>query len=366
MRPEHPSREATASQTTPAELRLAARNHALPLEALRHDLTPVGLHYLLVHFDIPAVDPAAWQLTIGGRVARPLTLILDELRRRPARTLRVTMECAGNGRALLDPRPAGQPWVEEAVGTAEWTGVPLADLLAEAGTDPEAVQVVATGLDEGVESGVAHRYARSLPLKAARDGDVLVAFEMDGRALPSQHGFPARLVVPDWYGMASVKWLASLEVVDTPFVGYQQRAYRLRRSAEDHGVPLDRIAVRSLMVPPGVPDAGTRARIVTPGEQQLVGRAWSGRGPVTAVEVSADGGDTWWAADIAPPPGPFAWQAWRTTWRATPGTHELVCRAGDASGALQPLAGRWNLGGYANNTVQRVPVTVAGAARRTG
>src|SRR5207249_2293209 len=129
------------------ELRLAGRNHALPLEALRHAITPVGLHYLLIHFDIPHVDPAAWRLEIGGLVERPLTLSLDDLQAWPARTLAVTLECAGNGRALLAPRPVSQPWLQEAVGTAEWTGTPLAPLLREAGLDEGATEVVFTGLD---------------------------------------------------------------------------------------------------------------------------------------------------------------------------------------------------------------------------
>src|SRR5215510_3770022 len=113
------------------ELALAARNHGMPLEALRYPLTPVGLHYLLIHYDIPAVDPATWRLQIDGAVERPLTLSLDDLRARESVTRPVTLECAGNGRALLEPRPLSQPWLAEAIGTAEWTGVALAPLLEE-------------------------------------------------------------------------------------------------------------------------------------------------------------------------------------------------------------------------------------------
>src|SRR6266550_4187143 len=129
------------------ELALAARNHGMPLEALRYDVTPAGLHYLLVHYDIPAVDPATWRLRVDGAVRRPLHLDLDALRARPRRTVRVTLECAGNGRALLAPRPVSQPWLTGAVGTAEWTGTPLAPLLVDAGLDERAVDVVFTGTD---------------------------------------------------------------------------------------------------------------------------------------------------------------------------------------------------------------------------
>ena len=132
--------EALRHEITPTELRLAARNHALPLEALRYPVTPAGLHYLLIHYDIPAVDADAWRLEVGGAVERPASLSLADLRALPAVTRRVTMECAGNGRALLAPRPVSQPWLTEAVGTAEWTGTPLAPPLEEAAADPEIAQ----------------------------------------------------------------------------------------------------------------------------------------------------------------------------------------------------------------------------------
>src|SRR6478609_10933373 len=146
--------DASAPVISRDELQLAARNHGFPLELLRYPITPVGLHYLLIHFDIPPVDASTWRLEVGGRVARPLSLSLDELKARPARTLAVTMECAGNGRALSEPRALSQPWLLEAVGTAEWTGTPLAPILAEAGVDPAGVEVVFTGLDRGVQGEV--------------------------------------------------------------------------------------------------------------------------------------------------------------------------------------------------------------------
>ena len=132
------------------ELRLAARNHGLPMEALRSDLTPPGLHYVLTHYDIPHVDTDTWRLVVDGLVGRSLSLDLDALRALPRHTVRMTMECAGNGRAALLPRPVSQPWLDGAVGTAEWTGVRLADLLEEAQPAGNAVDVVFTGLDHGI------------------------------------------------------------------------------------------------------------------------------------------------------------------------------------------------------------------------
>ncbi|WP_406864940.1 sulfite oxidase [Streptomyces sp. HUAS MG47] len=342
------------------ELALAARNHGLPLECLRYEVTPPGLHYVLVHYDIPAVDATGWELTVGGLVHTPVALDLAALRAYRPVTHRVTMECAGNGRALLSPRPVSQPWLVEAVGTAEWTGVPLRILLDEVGVEPGAVEVVFTGADHGVERGVEQDYRRSLPLDVALGDvpEVLVAYAMNGEPLPPQHGFPVRLVVPGWYGMAHVKWLRDVTVTDTPFTGFQQSvAYRIRQSADEPGAPVTRIAPRALMVPPGFPDFMSRQRVVHPGFVPLEGRAWSGWAPVERVEVSADGGGSWTDADVGRQAGhPWAWAAWRVLWTATPGEHVLTVRATDAEGRVQPMEQPWNRGGFGNNLVQQVPV----------
>jgi DMSO/TMAO reductase YedYZ molybdopterin-dependent catalytic subunit len=343
------------------ELQLATRNHGMPLEALRWDVTPVGLHYLLVHYDIPAVEPAAWRLEIDGRVRRPLTLSLEELRATCAVELVATMECAGNGRARMEPRAISQPWLQEAVGTGRWRGVPLAAVLAEAEPLDDAVDVVFTGLDGGLEGGVPQRYRRALPLAEALAPDVLLAHELNGAPLPPQHGFPLRLVVPGWYGMTNVKWLSRIDVLDRPFDGYQQTTgYRLRASEEDVGTPVTRMLPRALMVPPGEPDFLTRVRHLRPGLLELEGRAWTGSGTIAGVEVSTDGGRTWADAALEPAAGPaWRWRRWTAAWDATPGEHVLCCRARDDAGNVQPDEPTWNVGGYANNAVQRVPVVVS-------
>jgi DMSO/TMAO reductase YedYZ molybdopterin-dependent catalytic subunit len=339
------------------ELALATRNRGMPLEGLRYDVTPVGMHYLLVHFDVPAVDADAWRLRVGGIVRTALELTLDDLRARPARTLPVTLECAGNGRARLEPRPLSQPWLVEAVGTATWTGTPLAGILAEAGLRDDATEIVFTGADRGVQGDVEHDYARSLPVAEAALPEVLLAYEMNGRPLEPQHGFPLRLLVPGWYGMTSVKWLTRIEAVAEPFVGYQQAvAYRYQRVEEDPGEPVGRIRVRALMIPPGIPDFFTRHRLVAAGPAALSGRAWCGTAPVTSVEVGVDG--EWHAAKLGEPLGEWAWRPWTFDWDATPGEHVLTCRATDADGNTQPTEPPWNLQGMGNNLVQEVRVTV--------
>ena len=339
------------------ELQLAARNHGMPLEALRFPITPVGLHYLLIHYDVPVVDAADWRLTVAG--AQELSLGLDDLRARPTLEVTATMECAGNGRARLDPRPVSQPWLLEAVGTASWGRTPLRLLLEEAGFSEGTIEVLFTGLDRGVEGGEEQRFQRSLPLDEALRDDVLLAYEMNGAPLPPQHGFPLRLLVPGWYGMTNVKWLERIELLDRPFEGYQQSwSYRLRQEEEEPGEPLQRMLPRSLLVPPGIPEFLTRDRTVSAGECLLEGRAWSGLAPIERVEVSADGGATWGEAELDPPESRWAWRGWRFRWDARPGEHVLGSRARDEAGNEQPLEPTWNLGGYSNNAVQTVRVIV--------
>jgi sulfane dehydrogenase subunit SoxC len=344
------------------ELELAFRNHGMPLEALDYPITPVGLHYLLAHYDIPRVDAATWRLEVGGLVERPLTLTLDDLRRRPAVELAVTMECAGNGRALLTPRVVSQPWLHGAVGTALWRGVPLESLLEDAGVLDGARDVVFTGLDRGLEGGVVQDYERSLSLEEASAAGAILAHEMNGQPLSPQHGYPLRLVVPGWYGMTSVKWLTRITPQSEPFAGYQQaHSYRLRLEEDEEGRPLTRILPRALMVPPGRPEFPSRRRELAPGRCEIRGRAWSGWAPVAGVDVSTDGGLTWAEAKLERDLGSqSAWCAWRYSWDAQPGEHELLCRARDEAGNAQPFQPEWNLGGYANNSVQRVTATVSG------
>ena len=340
------------------ELQLAARNHGMPLEALRWPVTPVGLHYLLTHYDVPVVDPGSWRLAVHGE--RELELSLDELRTRPATELTVTMECAGNGRARFDPRPVSQPWLNEAIGTARWRGTALRPLLEEAGVPDATVEVLLTGLDRGVEGGEEQAFQRSLPLDEALRDEVLLAYEMNGAPLLPQHGFPLRVIVPGWYGMTNVKWLGRIEFLETPFAGYQNsQGYRLRQTEDDEGVPLDRMRPRSLMVPPGIPEFLSRDRFLEAGQVLLEGRAWSGHAPIASVEVSADGGSNWALAELEPDGERWAWRGWTYRWQAEHGDHLLCSRARDEVGNEQPLEMPWNVGGYANNAVQTVRVTVS-------
>jgi DMSO/TMAO reductase YedYZ molybdopterin-dependent catalytic subunit len=230
-------------------------------------------------------------------------------------------------------------------------------LLERAGIANDAAEVVFTGADHGIEKGVEQDYQRSLTIEELRRPEVMLVYAMNGRSLEPQHGFPLRLLVPGWYGMTSVKWLTSIDAVREPFTGYQQTtAYWYKSEAEDKGTPVDRIRVRSLMVPPGVPDFFSRRRLVDAGEVDLVGRAWSGVAPIARVEVGVDG--TWSDAQLRAPDSDYAWRGWRFRWQAQTGEHKICCRATDAAGNVQPLEQPWNTQGMGNNSVQALTVTV--------
>nr|HET6905020.1 sulfite oxidase [Ktedonobacteraceae bacterium] len=342
------------------ELQLALRNKAQPLEGLHYDVTPTGLHYTLVHYDIPIVDETTWRLAVDGQVQRHLSLTLQEVQQHPQQTLRVTLQCAGDGRARLHPRPISQPWLTGAVGTAEWTGTPLRLLLEEAGVGDDVTEILFTGLDRGIEGGVEQHYQRSVPLRVAQQDDLLLAWAMNGTPLEPQHGSPLRVIVPGWYGMAHVKWLSAITALKVPFDGYQQAvAYRYSQERAEPGEPVTVMQVNSLLIPPGIPDFLTRMRVVQRGAVELRGRAWSGRSPITRVEVSCDGGSTWAPAEVEEPHNTYSWQGWHYRWDAlTPETYELCCRAQDGAGTLQPLHQHWTARGMGNNAVQRVRVVV--------
>jgi DMSO/TMAO reductase YedYZ molybdopterin-dependent catalytic subunit len=353
---------ATSTDFTREEVALALRNPGMPLEALRRPITPIGMHYVLTHFDVPQIDAATFELVVDGRVQAPASLTLEDLRARPAVSMPVMMECAGSGRAHLAPRPVSAPWHDDAIGCAEWTGTPLRDVLEEAGLLDEAVEVLFTGHDRGVDQGVEQDYQRSLTVEEAMGGDVLLAYEMNGQPLPASHGFPLRLIVPEWYGMTSVKWLRSITAIAEPFEGVQQtQLYRYRSSEDDPGTPVTRKRPRALMAPPGIPEFLSRTRRVPAATTLIEGRAWSGGEAITRVEFSADGGRTWTDARLEDAIGKYAWSAWSYEWDAgEPGDYELCVRATDAAGDVQPLdsAETWNQGGYGVNAAQRVAVRV--------
>ncbi|MFC3616141.1 molybdopterin-dependent oxidoreductase [Lutimaribacter marinistellae] len=356
---QHPGKPSTVDGLySEHEVRLANRNAGAILELLRHDVTPTGAHYLLTHFDVPMLDPARHKVSFGEGFERSFDLGLEELRQLPQVTVPVTLECAGNGRAGVSPRNHSMPWTEGGVGTSEWTGTPLAPLIDRARPADGTVDIVFTGADEGFDSGTRHFYGRSLSRDRIAELGVLLVHEMNGAPLLPQHGAPMRLIVPGWYGMASVKWISTIEAIPTAYQGLQQaKNYRYRNHPDDPGEPVEEIRVKSLMVPPGIPDWTTRSRYVEHGRYEIVGRAWAGRRPVAKVEFGI--GEEWIEAMLSPATVPSAWAKWSVTWDAKPGEHILRCRATDTDGNTQPVDPRWDAAGFGNNAVQQVRVFVS-------
>ena len=318
-------------------------NAETPLEEQAGVITPAAIHYVRNHFPIPR-----WTgLVVEGAVERPLRLDLADLAAMPTRSLVVTLECAGNGRAYLDPPAAGEQWRLGAVGTAEWTGVPLRRVLELARVTPRAVEIAFAGADEGQAGGKRIRYERSLSVDRALDGDALLAVAMNGEPLPADHGAPLRLVVPAMYGMASVKWLTRIEARAEPFRGFFQQ---------------DRYVVDGKPLPPIAP----RAVITHPNDGAVIGGAtvvrgycWSGRAPIARVEVSANGGASWSDAEIGPALSPYAWRRWQLLWEpAGPGDAALLARAWTTDNECQSLDQVATPLGYMNNAARPVTVRV--------
>jgi rhodanese-related sulfurtransferase/DMSO/TMAO reductase YedYZ molybdopterin-dependent catalytic subunit/glyoxylase-like metal-dependent hydrolase (beta-lactamase superfamily II) len=311
---------------------------------------PNAHFYVRNHFRAPRLDAGVWRLDITGLVERPQSLSLRELSRLPAETRVVTLECAGNGRHTLDPAVEGEPWRFGAVSTAEWTGAPLEEVLDRAGVLPAATEIVFRGADRGTVDGRADpiSFERSLTVEVARAANALVAYAMNGEPLPLQHGFPVRLVVPGWYGVASVKWLTGIELADRPFAGYYQADKYWYEPDGEPRQPVTLQRVRALVTDPHEGEA------VPAGAIAVRGVAWSGDGPIARVEVSINDGP-WQPARLAGDPRPGSWQWWELlTELGEAGPAAVRARATDAAGNAQPESAFWNRHGYGNNAVQRV------------
>ena len=313
--------------------------------------------YLRDHFAIPNLDGERYLLSVGGLVERPFDLSLSELHNLPSESRVVTLECAGNGRSLFDPTVPGEPWGLGAVSTAEWTGVPLAELLDRAGMQPGAKEIIFRGADGGRVANVDGpvRFERSLPVDQIRDLHALLAYAMNGEPLSAPHGYPLRLIVPGWYAVASVKWLTEIIVTDRAFEGYFQTTkywYQWVRDGREEREPVTTLNVRALIVAPG---SGMNIPL---GETAIRGVAWSGAASIAKVEVSLNGGP-WREARMIGEGRRGAWQWWELlSSLEQPGPLVIRARATDTAGRTQPDQAEWNRLGYGNNSVHAVTVQV--------
>lgn len=334
--------------------------------ALVSSITPTNAFYVRGHGPVPELERDAWRLRVEGLVKRRLSLSLETLQQAfVARTLTATLQCAGNRRAgLIAVRdiPGEAPWGPGATGTATWTGVALADVLALAGPVGDAAHVGFEGADMSAEASPAQLFGGSIPLDKASRPEVLLAWAMNGQPLPAVHGAPVRVVVPGYIGARSVKWLTRIELRAEPWPGYfQDVVYRLlapeQTAGPGIGMPLGLVALNSDVL---VPRDGDE---VAAGELEVCGYAFAGGDRYVArVDVSTDDGLSWSEAELLDDLGRWAWRHWSITLKLSPGEHEILVRAWDSSAATQPedQAGLWNPKGYVNNARPRITVrTVA-------
>lgn len=332
-------------------------NAETPLVALLDELTPAKLVYVRNHFAIPAINERTWSLSVDGMVERHLSLSLKELQAMETRRLNVTLECAGNGRKMMDPLPGGTLWGYGAVSIVQFIGTPLKNVLQKAGLQDEVIEIMFQGGDSGeVAHGRSESFSRSLPMEVALHPDTLLAWGMNGEPLSPEHGFPLRVVVPGWYGMASVKWLTKISAMNKPFEGYFQNEHYVYSEDQvaPESAPVRHIQPRALIVQP-VNDTGIRRQ-----EEALIeGISWSGYGSIVQVEVSVDGGDRWQEAELGPQRSRYDVQSWQFLWvPERVGSAVLMCRARDSGGNIQPDGQRWNRLGYGNNGPQKVMLRV--------
>ena len=333
----------------------APYNAEAPPEALVGDITPTELHYVRSNFAVPTHDGT---LAIGGAVGNPTTLTLEDLRALPVHDQAVTLECAGNGRLDMRPLPTGEPWGDYAVSTARWTGALLGDVLALAQPASQGVEVRFEGADHGPYHLQAIlpetnqndlTFVRALPIAEAVDPSsaIMVAYEMNGEPLTPDHGAPFRIIAPHWYAVASVKWLSRIDVLTEPFTGEFQTGHYIYQWPDraHEAVRLMRLRARITDPAPGA--------ILPLGPYTVRGKAWSGTGPITDVDISLTGEGDWHPAQLEPPKGPYQWQDWSFVWDSDAvGRHTLRARATDAAGHVQPDVPPWNRLGYGNNAIE--------------
>lgn len=326
----------------------APLNVETPLSLLDTSLTPVERLFMRNNFDLVHTTPADWSLTIDGLVRRPLTLSFADLLELPRSCYLAVLECSGNGRtAFADAgTPAeGLSWGQGAVACAEWIGVPMALLLEQAGVKASAIQAECV-------SGGAEPFVRGVELSKLLD-DAMLAYAVNGQPIPAAHGGPVRLVVPGWGGVNWVKWITSMRLISHESLShFNQDRYVIYDGEGRVTAKVRELQVKSIITGP------TAATLLRPGPVAVQGWAWSAGHGIARVELSADDGASWHAAELAPDLGPRAWRGFHWAWQATPGSHTLLARATDGAGATQPLHTPFNPLGYLNNSVHRVPVRI--------
>ncbi|MBY0123320.1 sulfite oxidase [Bacillus sp. S/N-304-OC-R1] len=335
---------------------LVPENQETPFRFIQTALVPTNLFYRRNHFSYPAMLNH-W-LPINGHVKTPLLVSMQDILRLPSKTIKVTLECSGNKRSLFEPKVFGEQWEKGAINQGNWKGVSLRTLLEQAGLKEGAAEVVAEGYDYGkrTDSDQVHTFARSLPLEKALHPDTLIAYEYNHQPLPFKHGYPFRLIVPQWYAMASVKWVKQITVIQTHFEGPFQSTdyvYYPYKENDNDAFPVTTLNINSTIQLP------LHMEFLDTGKHLIKGIAWTGEGYITKVEVSTDYGQTWTNAVLSQDRNKYGLVSWSYQWSVSePGEYAIMSRATDSLARTQPAKAFWNRKGYGYNAVDQIKVKV--------
>ena len=327
-----------------------------PQVALGSWLTPNPLFYVRSQFDYPEVDENTWTLQEAGSTSGKINFSLDEIKQLPKHTLSVTLECAGNNRTDLNPKAPGNQFDNGAVSNAVWSGTSLNSILSKMDLSEDVVEILFEGADIGTNASDENQepYLRSLPLELARHQDTLLAYEMNGETLPLAHGYPIRLIVPGWYGMAHVKWITRITSLTKPFSGYFQGEKYVLRYKDGTETPVEEMQVKSTITSPSDNES-----LKCCADYHISGHAWSGRTDIAKVEVSIDSGNSWQEAELVGPSEQYSWHQWSYKWTPNSlGEHTILSRATNKDGKQQPLESVWNELGYQVNGIKPISVEV--------
>ncbi|MCO1603348.1 sulfite oxidase [Desulfosporosinus nitroreducens] len=339
--------------------KLNPENQETPIHFLPQTITPKEYFFIRNHFEYPTQTQEAYFLPIVGEVIRPIIFKLEDIMRMPSKHLMLPLECSGNNRAFFHPKVYGEQWEDGAISQGLWKGVPLKDLLALIGLKRTALEVVFEAYDYGKRMDLEgdFHFARSLPIQKALHPDTLIAYELNGKPIPFKHGYPLRLIVPQWYAMASIKWVKRIVVIDHLFKGpFQEIDYNYYpyKDSDKGKTPVAQINVSSIIQQP------QSYSILDNGKHVVEGIAWTGTGVIIEVEVSTDGGESWHKAILGQEQSHlYSWTFWKYDWKvSSKGEYLIMSRARDSFGNIQPFKAKWNRKGYGYNAVYTVKVKV--------
>ncbi|WP_257352359.1 sulfite oxidase [Pseudalkalibacillus decolorationis] len=338
---------------------LQPENQETPIQFIKTDTMDNRLFYRRNHFSYPTISHSNYWLPINGLVTTPKWFSMNEIVRLPSKTIKVVLECSGDKRDLFEPKVFGEQWGKGAISQGNWKGVSLRTLLKQVGMKDDAKQVVVEGYDNGKRTDLdtIHTYARGLPIDKALHPDTIIAYEYNNQPIPFKHGYPLRLIVPEWYAMASVKWIKQISIIDSNFSGPFQSidyVYYPNKENDKNAFPVTTININSTIQKP------LNMEVLNTGNHLIEGIAWTGKGYITKVEISTDNGETWLKTNLCQQPKEdYGWSSWVFEWSVSAkGEYSIMTKATDSYNRIQPTTPFWNRKGYGYNGIEIIKVKI--------